>query len=408
VEASRDRALVRRLCNGALRNLPALQWRLSQLLKKPLARKARSVHFLLLSAINELLEQREPAAAIIYASVAAARLAGQSQLTGLVNAVLRNHERRRETLDQTQPNTNAIRYGYPDWLIERIQGDWPEHWQDILEQGNWPPPIWLRVNPHRARVEQLLDALHAQGLECHFEPDFEHAIRLERASAISTLPGYAQGWFSVQDAGAQASARLLRLEPGLRVLDACAAPGGKAAHALEMAEVELSALEISAQRSQRIEQNLDRLGLIATIRVADASKTETWWDGRSFDRILIDAPCSATGVIRRHPDIRWLRRPQDIDNTVATQRQLIKAVWPLLKPGGLLVYASCSILHAENRAQARWLLDNHSDAEAEPTKPAYELVDSLDMQPGQQILPGSLGRDGFYYAVFRRLPTGRT
>ena len=405
IQDSRDRALVRRLCNSALRKLPMLEWRLGQLLQKPLVRKARSVHFLLLSAIAELLEEREPAPAIIHASVAATRLASQSQLTGLVNAVLRNHQRQRETLDQNQPNTESIRYGYPDWLIETIRSDWPEHWQDILDQGNQPPPIWLRVNPRQATVDQVLTALDEQSLEYHIDTHFEHAIRLARPSRISALPGYEQGWFSVQDAGAQASARLLQLEPGLRVLDACAAPGGKAAHALEMADVELTALEISASRSQRIEQNLKRLDLAASIRVADASDTKSWWDGQLFDRILIDAPCSATGVIRRHPDIRWLRRSQDIEANAALQRELIASLWPLLKPSGLLVYVSCSILQAENRAQARWLLDNHTDAESVPITATFELAESLDLQPGRQLVPGSLARDGFYYAVFRRMPS---
>lgn len=404
-ESARDRALVRRLCNNLLRNRPALEWRLQQLLQKPLARKARSIHFLLLSAIDELLERREPAPAIIHASVAATRLAGQTQLAGLVNAVLRNHERKREQLDESQPDTDAFRFGYPDWLIELIRHDWPEHWQRILENGNRPPPTWLRVNSRRADIKQVVQALHEQGIACHTEPGLSHAIRLEQPSRISALPGYAQGWFSVQDAGAQACAGLLDLRSGLRVLDACAAPGGKAAHALEQADVTLTAVEIHPQRSQRIEQNLNRLGLTAQLQIADATETERWWDGQLFDRILIDAPCSATGVIRRHPDIRWLRRARDIDNNRSVQRHLLESLWPLLKPGGLLVYASCSILHAENRTQARWFLDNHNDAEVVPITAENELAQAITMEPGLQILPGSLDRDGFYYVVFRRLPT---
>ena len=406
VESSRDRALVRRLCNNLLRHRPVLEWRLKQLLQKPLARKARCVHFLLLSAIDELLEQREPAPAIIHASVAAARLAGFDHLAGLVNAVLRNHQRRHEKLNRDQPDNDAFRYGYPDWLIGRIRRDWPDCWQDILDNGNQPPPIWLRVNPRRTSRAQVVHALDEHNIASHTEPGFKHAIRLERPGRISALPGYEQGWFSVQDAGAQACTTLLDLKSGLRVLDACAAPGGKAAHALEQADVDLTALEINSQRCRRIEQNLERLGLPAQIRVADATETERWWDGQAFDRILIDAPCSATGVIRRHPDIRWLRRAEDIDANVSAQRHLLTSLWPLLKPGGLLVYASCSILHAENRTQARWFLDNHHDAEVVPITAENELAQAIPMEPGLQILPGSLGRDGFYYVVFRRLPAG--
>lgn len=410
VESSRDRALVRRLCNNLLRNRPALEWRLRQLLQKPLPRKARSIHFLLLSSIDELLEQREPAPAIIHASVAATRLAGFDHLAGLVNAVLRNHQRRRESLDSAQADCanklDTFRYGYPDWLIEQIRRDWPDCWREILDNGNQPPPIWLRVNSRRASREQVMHALDEQGIASRTEPGFSHAIRLERPGRISALPGYEQGWFSVQDAGAQACAALLDLKPSLRVLDACAAPGGKAAHALERVDVDLTALEIHPQRYRRIEQNLDRLGLQARIRIADATETERWWDGQAFDRILIDAPCSATGVIRRHPDIRWLRRPEDIDANVSVQRHLLTSLWPLLKPDGLLVYASCSILHAENRTQARWFLDNHHDAEVAPITAENELAQSIPMEPGLQILPGSLDRDGFYYVVFRRLPAG--
>jgi len=396
---SRDRALVRRLCNNVLRNLPRLEWRLQQLLNKPLTRKARCVHFLLLSAIDELMDQREPAPAVIHASVAATRLLGQSQLSGLVNAVLRNHQRRAEQLDERQPETASLMFGYPDWLIDSIRGDWPDDWKNILIQGNQPPPVWLRVNPRKTSVQQMIEALEKQPLECtHVD---KHALKLDRSVSISQLPGFTEGWCSIQDAGAQRCAALLDLEPGLRVLDACAAPGGKTAHVLELETVKLSAIEIDPKRAMRIGQNLSRLDLQADLHIADATKTDQWWDGEPFDRILIDAPCSATGVMRRHPDIRWLRQPADIQANVVLQRALLNSLWPLLRPGGLLVYASCSILDAENCAQARWFLDNQPDAEAVPID--HKAYSAVAMPTGIQILPGSLDRDGFYYAVFRRL-----
>ncbi|MEM1082250.1 MAG: 16S rRNA (cytosine(967)-C(5))-methyltransferase RsmB, partial [Pseudomonadota bacterium] len=373
-----------------------------QLLTSPLKRKARAVHWLLLSSIQELIEQREPAPAIIHASVAASRLLKQPQLSGLVNAVLRNHQRQHAALDQQQPDRQSIRTGYPDWLIDRIAEDWPEHVDTILAQGNQTPPIWLRIHAGRNTPADYQHVLAEQSIESTLDDHQPSALRLSHAHKISALPGYAQGWFSVQDAGAQLAAELMQLAQGLRVLDACAAPGGKTAHMLERTSLTLTALEIDANRARTVEQNLERLQLTAQIVVADATQPERWWDGRRFDRILVDAPCSASGVIRRHPDIRWLRTERDIEHNVATQRALLKSLWPLLEPGGLLVYASCSILQAENCAQARWFLETHKDAELVPID--AKAHGAMDADPGMQILPGSRDRDGFYYAVFKRLP----
>ncbi|MEX0914567.1 MAG: 16S rRNA (cytosine(967)-C(5))-methyltransferase RsmB, partial [Wenzhouxiangellaceae bacterium] len=396
---SRDRALVRRLCNRVLRDYPALEWRLSNLLRKPLARKARIVHFLLLSALDQLIEGREPAHAVVHASVAATRAAGQHHLSGMVNAVLRNQQRRGAEIEARLPDDPALRLGYPDWLLDAIRHDWPEQWQEIAQAGNRRPPMWLRVNRRRSAPEQLCRKLAEHGIEAHAAGGFPDALRLDHPARVSTLPGYAEGEFSVQDAGAQAAAGLLELEDGQRVLDACAAPGGKAAHILECARVQLTALEIDPKRARRIGESFERLGLDGEVVVGDATRPEQWADGRSFDRILVDAPCSATGVLRRHPDIRWQRQAEDIAANVLLQGRILDALWPLLAPGGLLVYASCSILHAENRDQARKFIGRHADAEALDA----ELDESIATDPGRQMLPGSLDRDGFYYLCLRRL-----
>ena len=396
---SRDRALVRRLCNRVLRNYPALEWRLSRLLRKPLSRKSRQVHFLLLSALDQLIEGREPARAVVHASVAATRAAGQPHLGGLVNAVLRNHQRRSAELEASLPDDPAMRLGYPAWLLESIQRDWPERWREIAQAGNRTPPLWLRVNRRRSTPEQLCRKLLEEGIEARTNAHFPDAVRLDRPARVSTLPGYAEGEFSVQDAGAQAAAGLLAAEDGERVLDACAAPGGKAAHILERARARLTALELDPERARRIGETLDRLGLTGEVVIGDAARPQDWAAGRIFDRILVDVPCSATGVLRRHPDIRWQRKPDDIAANTALQGRILDALWPLLAPGGLLVYASCSILHAENRDQAREFIARHADAQPLETR----LEEGVSTNPGCQILPGSLDRDGFFYLRMRRL-----
>jgi len=396
---SRDRALVRRLCNRVLRDYPALEWRLARLLHKPLPRKSRDVHFVLLSALDQLIEGREPAHAVVHASVAATRAAGQHHLSGLVNAVLRNHQRRGAQLEADLPQDPALRLGYPDWLLDAIRRDWPEHWREIAAAGNQTPPLWLRVNRRRSTPDRLLARFAEHEISAFADPFFPDALRLDHPARISALPGYAEGEFSVQDAGAQCAAGLLDLADGQRVLDACAAPGGKAAHMLERADVHLTALELDPERARRIGETFERLGLVGEVVVGDAGQPRDWAGLRVFDRILIDAPCSATGVLRRHPDIRWQRRAGDIDDNVAIQRRMLDALWPLLAPGGLLVYASCSILHAENRDQAREFIARHADAHALNA----DLEQSVATEPGHQILPGSLDRDGFFYLPLRRL-----
>jgi 16S rRNA (cytosine967-C5)-methyltransferase len=399
IDNSRDRALARRLAHGVMRDWPGLDFAVGQLLERPLKVRDRAVHFLLVVAVHELRDGREPARAVVHATVAAAGSYRGGSLKGLVNAVLRNFQRRQAELGEAVLADRVRASGYPRWLIERIEADWPAESEAVLAAGNAVPPLWLRVNRRHWTREQALAALEAAGMKAQAPPAFPDAILLQDRARVSELPGFAEGGFSVQDGAAQLVVEQLDLADGLRVLDACAAPGGKSAHALERADAELTALDIDAQRLGRVAENLERLRLEARLVAGDAARPDAWWDGQAFDRILVDAPCSATGVIRRHPDIRWLRRASDIDALIESQHTMLDALWPLLKPGGILVYATCSVLVAENAGQIRSFLERHADARViEHSELPGRAVD-----PGRQLLPGDADCDGFYCVAVGRL-----
>ncbi len=400
LDASRDRAQLRRLARALMRSWPDIDGWIGQLVERRLKGRDRLAHFLLAVAMAELIEAREPAPAVIHASVEATRLGRMKHLAGLVNAVLRQFVRQYRPPAETDL---VKRYGYPGWLIERLQDDWPEHWRQILEAGNQVPPLWLRVNRRRWSIDQAQAELTAAGLAPRPSPHAPDALALDRQVKVSTLPGIDSGALSVQDAAAQLAVEYLDLAPGQRILDACAAPGGKSGHVLERADCELVAVDSDPERAAMIGANLDRLGLAGEVICADAGDPEQWWDGRPFDRILVDAPCSATGVIRRHPDIRWLRRPSDVEANSATQARLLASVWPLLRPGGILVYATCSILAVENADQGRRFVEQCPDARVldQASRPGRPV------RPGRQILPGDDDMDGFYYLAVQRLPADR-
>ena len=396
----RDRALVRRLSHGVLRDWPALDRLIGELVDRPLKGRNRDIHFLLAVALHEMRDGREPEPAVVHAAVAAARSMSRNRLTGLVNGVLRQFGRRREALEQGLPDSTVIRYGYPGWLIEQIEADRGDAAGDILDAGNRAPPLWLRVNRRRTTPADYQGRLRDAGIEASIPAGFPDALLLAERAAVSRLPGFDEGLVSIQDGAAQLAADYLKPADGQRILDACAAPGGKTAHLLERHDVDLTALDVDPERLDRVGSGLERLGLRAGLLVGDAARPEDWWDGVRFDRILVDAPCSGTGVIRRHPDIRWLRRSGDVHRLVETQAAIIDALWPLLEPGGILVYATCSILRVENDEQARAFLERHADA---------RRIDNTDMpgrpaQPGRQLLPGEHGCDGFYYFAAGRLP----
>jgi 16S rRNA (cytosine967-C5)-methyltransferase len=308
---------------------------------------------------------------------------------GYVNGLLRTYLRERVSIEAQLQREPQARYQHPTWWIERVRAAYPERWQQILSFGNTHPPMSLRVNRRRSSVEQYLEQLAASGIAARALRD--SAIALEQPVPLERLPGFAEGAVSVQDAGAQRAAGCLDLADGQRVLDACAAPGGKSAHILETADVALTALDAEPSRRARIVRNLDRLGLSASIHVADCMRLAEWWNGEPFERILADVPCSASGVVRRRPDIKWLRRPQDIGSFAARQRAILEALWRVLVPGGKLLYVTCSVFPAENGEVVSEFVARTQDANREP------LADGLPAQ----WLPEA-AHDGFYYALIAK------
>ena len=372
-----------------------------RLLTRPLARDQGALGALLRIGLLQLQELRVPEHAAVSATVDATVVLGLRSARGLVNAVLRRFQREREQLAQAALQADEARFAHPPWLVEAIRADYPHDWQAVLEANNAPPPMWLRVNLLRTTRAAYLDKLEEAGLAAVAAPDVESAVCLIEPTGVDVLPGFATGEVSVQDLSAQHAARLLELDAGQRVLDACAAPGGKTGHILEamLGRGEIWAVDRDATRLDLVRDNLERLGLAAKLVAGDATAPGEWWDGEPFDRILIDAPCSATGVIRRHPDIKVLRRPADVERAVALQARLLKALWPLLRAGGRLVYATCSVLKRENDEQIA------AFRAAEPTIEAEDAVASL------QLLPEEARGDGFYYAWLRkpqvlRMPSG--
>jgi 16S rRNA (cytosine967-C5)-methyltransferase len=318
---------------------------------------------------------------------------------GLVNAVLRNFQRRGDSLLQSACADEVALHAHPAWLIERLRSDWPQDWAAILAANNTRPPFTLRVNRQRLTRDEYLDVLSRAGLPAEAVAHSAQAVRLERPVPVSALPGFMRGDVSVQDAAAQLAAGLLELAAGQRVLDACAAPGGKTSHILETEPgVALVAMDIDASRLQRIESNLARLSLQAELLAGDAGRPDEWWDGRLFDRILLDVPCSGSGVIRRHPDIKVLRRADDIDALVDRQVTILDAMWPLLAPDGMLLYCTCSVLKVENSGQFANFLARHADAEEVTITAAW----GHGCTHGRQIFPGENQMDGFYFACVRK------
>jgi 16S rRNA (cytosine967-C5)-methyltransferase len=381
------RAAAQDLAFNTLRGYGLVDAILDRLLERPLTDPA--LRGLLLASLAELLNRPQSAYAVVHQAVEAAAVVGQTRAKGLVNAVLRNFLRRADPLRIEIEKTETGRYRHPQWWIDRVRDSYPDRWEPILNSANGHPPMTLRVNRRRSSVESYLEALARAEMPARSLGGA--AVMLERPCRIDILPGFSEGQVSVQDRGAQLAAPLLDVKPGMRVLDACAAPGGKAAHVLELADCEMLAIDASSERAARIEENLVRLGLKAAVRVADAAQPGTFWDGRPFDRILADVPCSASGIVRRHPDIRWLRRESDIAGFAVLQARMLESLWQLLVPGGKLLYATCSVFAEENGAQVRSFLGRHPDALALP------LAGFAD----GQILPGT-DTDGFYYALLQK------
>lgn len=399
------RSQLRALAYGALRWHHRHRCLMGLLLNRPLPAGSHLLEALLSVGLFQLLDERRPAYATVSSTVEAARWLDQPRWTGVINATLRRFLREREELLDKVLLDEEGRYSHPAWLISRLRQDWPETWQETLAAAQEAPPLWLRVNQARLSPAECKARLEAAGIAVSAGP-VPGSLRLAKPLPVEEIPGFSAGELSVQDVASQLAAVLLDARPGMRVLDACAAPGGKTGHLLERAdgELELLALDVDALRLARVRENLDRLGLQASLKEADAALPEQWWDGRPFDRILVDAPCSGTGVIRRHPDIKLLRRETDIAAMALRQLALLQALWPLLRPGGLLLYASCSILREENDGVIRRFLAGHPDAclsQPEGLRPDWPRpVEAA----GWQSLPGVADADGLYYALMSRRP----
>jgi len=391
-----DKALLQEICFGVMRYLPQLETVCQKLMDKPLVKHLRPLQFLIYVGLYQLKFLRVPDHAAIGETVEAARAIKGQSLTGLINAVLRSVQRQPEVFDFSQAPL-AVQYNHPGWIIQQLQQAYLEQWQQILAENQQKAPLWLRVNQLRTTPEAYLAALAEQGIAA--SQPFAYlpcALLLEQASDVTLLPGYSDGWFSVQDGAAQHAAYFLGARNKDSVLDACCAPGGKTCHILELApEADVLALDKDPRRLDRVYDNLDRLGLDARVMTADAADPDDWAGFQTFDRILLDVPCSATGVIRRHPDIRWLRKKTDIAPLVELQQQILRKIWPLLKPGAELLYATCSVLPEENLQQIQVFLAEHPDA---------KLIPLADSHPDLhwQILPGQQQMDGFFYAKLRK------
>jgi len=395
---SRDRALLMALLSEGARWWLRFDPALDRLLAQPLRRKEPAVHALLVLGLVqlEILQLQDYAA--VAATVEATRALKRPRLAGLANAVLRRWQREREALLAALDAAAATRHAHPSWLAHAVARDWPAQAETVLLADNREPPLMLRVNRRRSTRDALLERLRLDGQAAEPHPWLADAIVLPHSSDVTRLPGFANGEFAVQDGAAQVAADLLDAQPGQRVLDACAAPGGKACHLLERADLALTALDADPARLRRIGQNLDRLGLRAELLAGDASTPAAWWDGRPYDRILIDAPCSATGVLRRRPDVRLHRRASDIPALTALQQRILEGLWPLLKPGGRLLYATCSLLRAENEATIQAFLATHADARPLP----LSLPVGQAAAVGWQVLPGDGDLDGMYYAALQK------
>lgn len=388
--SDKDKALLQELCFGVLRTLPRLEWLVGQLMSRKMTGKQRTVHYLILVGIYQLLYTRIPPHAALAETVEGAVAIKRPAFKGVINGVLRQFQRQQDAL-LAEADNQEIRFLHPGWLLKRLRAAYPTQWEAVVEANNQRPPMWLRVNRQHHTRDAWLALLNDAGHVAYPHPDYPDALRLESPLPVHQLPGFDQGWVTVQDASAQGCVDLLDPHNGEEILDLCAAPGGKTTHILEAAPgANVLAVDVDPQRLRRVSENLARLQMQAEVKCGDGRYPQQWCGDRLFDRILLDAPCSATGVIRRHPDIKWLRRDTDIADLAQLQGEILDAIWPRLKTGGTLVYATCSVLPDENSQQIAAFLARHPEA---------TLVETgTPEQPGRQNLPAAEEGDGFFYA----------
>jgi 16S rRNA (cytosine967-C5)-methyltransferase len=401
---ARERAWVQALVYTALRWYPRLDAMMTSLLARPLPRRDAIVRVLLLQGLTELHHFGTADHAAIAETAELARVFNRPHAVGLVNAILRRSQREQERLNRELDASDDTRYACPAWLVDAIRAGWPEASDSILQAVTAQAPLALRINRLRGTRESFIAACHAAGLAVEVHPEVPTAVQLSSAVDVGSIPGFLEGWVSVQDAAAQWAAVLLDAQPGMRVLDACAAPGGKTSHLLEAAggDLRLTAVDIDPLRLERVRSNLERLGLSAQLVAGDWLMPDPWWDGECFDRILLDVPCSATGTLRRHPDLKLLRRPDDIPRLAAQQACMLDQAARLLCPGGQILYVTCSLLPAENEdVVAAWLGRNPEFCEV-----PSDFAGACRRRVGSATIMGREGMDGFYYALLRREDAG--
>jgi 16S rRNA (cytosine967-C5)-methyltransferase len=406
-EQHAERAAIRAITLGTVRWYLRLKRGLEPLLERPEG-LASEVLALLVAAAHQIEYSRNPPHSTVDAAVDAARILKQDRAAGLVNAVLRRFLREKGALLAKVDGDLASRTAHPPWLVERLRAAWPDQLDALLDANNAHPPMVLRVDTTRTSVPDYIAELATAQISARAITWAPAAIALEHAVPVASLPGFNEGRVSVQDAGAQLAAPLLACEPGMRVLDACAAPGGKTSHLLELTpNIDLLAVDIDERRIGRVQENLDRVQRKATLVVADLRTPDAFWDRRPFDRILVDAPCSSTGVIRRHPDIKLLRRPSDIPTLAGTQLEILQATFRMLAPGGRLIYSTCSVVPEENEGVLADFLRKERRARVSPVTLAAEVPGALSRAVGVQLLPGTeAGTDGFHYACVEKTTDG--
>ncbi|MGP1930636.1 MAG: 16S rRNA (cytosine(967)-C(5))-methyltransferase RsmB [Arsenophonus sp. ET-DL12-MAG3] len=384
--SDKDKSLLQELSFGILRVLPLLEWFIQQLMIKPLKKKQRIIHYLIMVGIYQLHFTRIPSYAVLAETVNATVILKFPQLKNLINGVLREFQRQKKFLNK-RVNNNISNYLHPKWLLEKIQQVYPTQWEEIINVNNKKPPMWLRVNQLYHSTNDYLILLKKTGINGTLNNNSKFAIKLKKPYTINQLPGFNKGWVTIQDLSSQRCVELLAPKNGEYILDLCAAPGGKTTYILEIApKANVLAVDVDQIRIKRIQENLNRLKLHAKVIIGDGRTPIKWILNAKFDRILLDVPCSSTGVIRRHPDIKWLKKQTDIPKLVKLQYEMLEAIWPFLKKNGILVYSTCSILPNENKEQIQKFLIYHPEA---------SLNNSIGL--GQQILPSQDGGDGFFY-----------
>jgi 16S rRNA (cytosine967-C5)-methyltransferase len=399
--ADKDKALIQEISYGTFRWYIQLEHILNQLLEKRLKKKDSRLKYLMIIGLYQLAHMRIPTHAVVSETVETCKKIKMEWAKGLVNAILRRYIREADKLNPLLNDNETVQTSHPLWLIEQLKQDWPNEWRKVLDANNQRPPMYLRINQlHHDRACYLMKLKEA-GIEGKATPYSNQGVLLEHAKNVDQLPGFSTGEVSVQELAAQLSVKLLDLKPGQNVLDACAAPGGKSSHILEsQAKINsLTTVEKDPNRAKKLSETLKRLNINANIKISDINNLEDWWDKENFDRILLDAPCSATGVIRRHPDIKLLRTPEEVDKICVLQMKLLNTLWQTLKPGGLLLYVTCSILKQENSDLIKQFTTNNNDCTLKPIKAQW----GSDTGYGRQILTGQDNMDGFFYACLEKI-----